>query len=65
MLAAKVLNLQGIPYQVGLMEASMPAMMTTLSFAIKYDLDAELAASIILISLLASTVTVPLILKLF
>jgi len=63
-MSARVLGVTGIPFQVSLLEASMPSMMMTLSFAIKYGLDVELVASIILISLLLSTLTIPLILSL-
>ncbi len=64
LLAARALNVTAIPYQVSLMEASMPSMMMTLSYAIKYELDVDLTASIILITLLFSIVTIPLILSL-
>jgi malate permease and related proteins len=64
MVAARTLNVTGIPYQVSLMEASMPSMMMTLSYAIKYELDVDLTASIILITLLFSIFSIPLILSL-
>lgn len=62
LLAARALNVTGVPYQVSLMEASMPSMMMTLSYAIKYELDVDLTASIILVTLLLSIVTIPLVL---
>jgi malate permease and related proteins len=62
LLTARALNVTGVPYGVSLMEASMPSMMMTLSYAIKYELDVDLTASIILVTLLMSIVTIPLIL---
>ncbi len=60
---ARAFNVTGIPFQVSLLEAAMPSMMMTLSYAIRYELDVELTASIILITLLLSTITLPLILS--
>jgi predicted permease len=62
--SARILNVTGIPFQVSLLEAAMPSMMMTLSYAIRYELDIELTASIILVTLLLSTITLPLILSL-
>ncbi len=64
-LFSSFVTLETIPFQVSLLQASMPSMMMTLSFAIRYDLDTEMAAAIILVSLVLSTITAPFILSLF
>ncbi len=63
--ATRFIPLSPIAFQVSLVEAAMPSMMMTLSLAIKYRLNVELVAEIILVSLLLSTVTAPLFLSLF
>jgi len=60
LLLGKLLGLEGLPYEVALVESAMPPMVFAGVLAVRYRLDEELAFSAILWGLFLSFITVPL-----
>lgn len=54
---AALLGLNGLARQVGIVEASMPTAVMSIVLAVEYDSDAEIVSSVVLVSTLASIVT--------
>lgn len=54
---AALLGLNGLARQVGIVEASMPTAVMSIVLAVEYDSDAEIVSSVVLLSTLASIVT--------
>ncbi len=62
-LIINVLNLDSTGYKVALLESAMPPMMLAVVLAIKYNLDVNLALSSVMLGILLSFLTVPILIS--
>lgn len=58
-----LLGINGFEFTIGIIQSAMPCAMFTLAFAIDYDLDVKLSSDCIIISMIISLITLPILIS--